>query len=413
MRTPRGRSAAYGSSAAPARAAARPSQRPRPGQQLPRPTAIHGSPVRPSCALALPSPAHASSAIACSVNSASQTRQSRPSARASSGRSARSSATLHASASRPGAEPRRSSTHAPQPPTRVHHAPDQSAAPAGGHRTPAGGDNAKRNASERPSSTLSRANTSGGQSSRSSVNPAPDTACQAEASVTRSAAPLCRDHAHPCPRYVIGRCGDSAPTSTTARLLSLAERAGRIAALQLTLPAAVRPAVVGPMQTDGRSKKGYMSASTSTPRRPAAGGLGGRAAPRRLSSQPEDQVAHGGRPRQERVVPGVELHDAASATGQLALAARRACPGPARRRGTSRAPAARPLTAPAARAPRCFAAPSCLRPLVGSPDRSPAETSRPGLPFATVNVPPSGSISRNGAGSSPPNEERLCPTSGR
>jgi hypothetical protein len=32
---------------------------------------------------------------------------------------------------------------------------------------------------------------------------------------------------------------------------------------------------------------------------------------------------------------------------------------------------------------------------------------------ATVNVPPSGSMSRNGAGSSPPNEERLCPTSGR
>ena len=31
----------------------------------------------------------------------------------------------------------------------------------------------------------------------------------------------------------------------------------------------------------------------------------------------------------------------------------------------------------------------------------------------TVNVPPSGSMSRNGAGSSPPNEERLCPTSGR
>jgi hypothetical protein len=31
----------------------------------------------------------------------------------------------------------------------------------------------------------------------------------------------------------------------------------------------------------------------------------------------------------------------------------------------------------------------------------------------TVNVPASGSISRNGAGSSPPNEERICPTLGR
>jgi hypothetical protein len=46
---------------------------------------------------------------------------------------------------------------------------------------------------------------------------------------------LPRDHAHPRPRYVICRCGDSVPTSTTARLLSLAERAERIAALQLTL----------------------------------------------------------------------------------------------------------------------------------------------------------------------------------
>jgi hypothetical protein len=86
-----------------------------------------------------------------------------------------------------GTEPRRSSTHAHQRRPASTTASDQSPASAGGHRTPAGGDNANRNTSERRSSTLVRANTSGGQSSRSCVTPAPDTACHAEASVSRCA----------------------------------------------------------------------------------------------------------------------------------------------------------------------------------------------------------------------------------
>jgi hypothetical protein len=39
-----------------------------------------------------------------------------------------------------------------------------------------------------------------------------------------------------------------------------------------------------------------------------------------LPSQPEDQVAYGGRLRHERVMPGVELHDVACPSGEVALA---------------------------------------------------------------------------------------------
>src|SRR5262245_3669569 len=107
----------------------------------------------------------------------------------------------------PGTEPRRSSTqplHSRPASTTASH---QSSAPAGGHCTPAGGDNAKRKASERSSSTLVSANMSGGHASSSSVNPPPLIVCHADASVSRrSPAPLCP--AIPLirvPVYVIGR----------------------------------------------------------------------------------------------------------------------------------------------------------------------------------------------------------------
>src|SRR5262249_29387043 len=149
-----------------------------------------------------------------------------------------------------GAEPRRSSTHALHSRPASTTASDQSPAPACGHRTPAGGENAKRNASERSSSTLVSANTSGGHASNSSVNPVPLTPSHADASVNRSApGPL-------CPAIIpLGAPGTSSvdaviPDSTTARLLSFAERAERIAALQLTL----QPALVPPRRQLARKK---------------------------------------------------------------------------------------------------------------------------------------------------------------
>src|SRR5262245_5688055 len=121
-----------------------------------------------------------------------------------------------------GAEPRGSSTQALHSRPASTTASDQSPAPAGGHRTPAGGDNAKRNAPERSSSTLASANTSGGHASNSSVNPPPLTPCHADASVSRSPPPL-----RPA-IMLLGAPGTSSvdaviPESTTARLLSLAE----------------------------------------------------------------------------------------------------------------------------------------------------------------------------------------------
>jgi hypothetical protein len=104
-----------------------------------------------------------------------------------------------------GTEPRRSSTDALHSRPASTTASDQSSAPAGGHRTPAGGDNANRNASERSSSTLVSANTSGGHASNSSVNPPPLIAHHVEASVGRSApAPL-------CPAITLIRAPDTSP----------------------------------------------------------------------------------------------------------------------------------------------------------------------------------------------------------
>lgn len=105
----------------------------------------------------------------------------------------------------------------------------------------------------------------------------------------------------------------------------------------------------------------------------------GRAARPRLLLQPEDQVAYGGRLRQERVMPGVELHGVACPSSEDALRWA-GVPGPERRRGTSKTPAARPLTAPAVRSGSGSAGPSCPSPPAGSPDRSPARTSRRAFP---------------------------------
>ena len=130
-------------------------------------------------------------------------------------------------------------------------------------------------------------------------------------------------------------------------------------------------------------------------------GAPGRRLPRRRRRHggrlPTGRLAGGGRPsvrpRLSSSAPGRgggrwDRNGWWPASSSTTLPARRAnsrcrsagCPGPGRRRGTSRARAARPLTAPAARAPPGSAGPSCPWPVAGSPDRSPAGTSRPGRP---------------------------------
>src|SRR5215469_1838860 len=131
----------------------------------------------------MPSPAHASSAIACSVSSASHIRESSPCARCSSGISSCSRRTFHSSARRPGRKPCRSSTQ------RLHCRPasstasDQLGKRAGGHSRPLLGDKANRYASDRSRRTLVTANKSGGHSRNRSVKGLPATACHVDSSV--------------------------------------------------------------------------------------------------------------------------------------------------------------------------------------------------------------------------------------
>jgi hypothetical protein len=79
-----------------------------------RPRARYTHPSGLELSSATPSPAHASSAIACNVSSASHTRWSRLSATCSIGTSASSQKTRHCEATRPGIAPVGSSAQALQ-----------------------------------------------------------------------------------------------------------------------------------------------------------------------------------------------------------------------------------------------------------------------------------------------------------
>jgi hypothetical protein len=132
----------------------------------------------------MPSPAHASSATACSVSSASHSRQSCPCATSSSGISARSRKVLHSSATSSGIAPRGSSTQTPHWRPASSTAAAQSGMRAGGHWPT--GERAKRNASDRLRITWVRANRSGGHSRSSSVIGLQDAASQLDANVGSS-----------------------------------------------------------------------------------------------------------------------------------------------------------------------------------------------------------------------------------
>src|SRR5215831_1844772 len=131
----------------------------------------------------MPSPAHASSAIACSVSSASHIRESNPCARCSSGISSCSRKTLHSSARRPGGEPCQSSTQKLHCRPASSTASDQLGKRAGGHSRPLLGDKANRYASDRSRRTLVAANKSAGHSRNWSLSELPATACHVDASV--------------------------------------------------------------------------------------------------------------------------------------------------------------------------------------------------------------------------------------
>ncbi len=129
----------------------------------------------------MPSPAQASSAIACRVSSASHIRQSFPAASCSSGMSARSRKALHSSARRSGTDPRRSSTQALQRRAASSTASAQFGMRCGGQAP--SGERAKRNPSEPSRIRLTSANRSGGHSSNSSVIGPPNIACHTDSEV--------------------------------------------------------------------------------------------------------------------------------------------------------------------------------------------------------------------------------------
>src|SRR5215469_2413929 len=149
-----------------------------------RPRARYAQACPSALLSATPSPAHASSATAWSVSSASHSRQSWPVATWSSGLPAARLTAIHSSRTRSGICPRRLSAHA------LHWLPASTTAVvqlawrAGGQRTLGG--RAKRNAYDRSRMTFVRAKTSGGQSSSSSVIDSPDAECHTEASVGSS-----------------------------------------------------------------------------------------------------------------------------------------------------------------------------------------------------------------------------------
>jgi hypothetical protein len=148
-----------------------------------RPRARYLKPSAPAASRATPSPTHASSAIACKVSSASHSRQSRASVRSSSGIPARARTTPHSRARRPGIAPFRSSAQASHRRAASVTASGQSGKSAGGQLESAGGERAKRYASERWRITSVSASTSGGHSSSSSPIMVPATSCHTDPGV--------------------------------------------------------------------------------------------------------------------------------------------------------------------------------------------------------------------------------------
>src|SRR5215469_5640417 len=131
----------------------------------------------------MPSPAHASSAIAWSVRRASHTRGARPSARCSSGVMARSRNALHSSARRCGTLPWGASSELLHCRAASATAPGQSKKRRGGQVNPAFGDRANRYASERWRMTFVTANMSAGHSRNWPSSGLPDTASHVDDSV--------------------------------------------------------------------------------------------------------------------------------------------------------------------------------------------------------------------------------------
>ena len=157
-------------------------QRSRSRQQLAPPRAIPAScPSERSSATNRP--AQASSAIVCSVSSASQIRHSRPADNRSSDSDTRSESAPHSSTTSSGKARSRSSTLRAHSRAASRTASLQLSNRAGGHCTPAGGDKTNRCTSARSRITSVSANRSGGQSSSSSVTAQPATPCQTDAIV--------------------------------------------------------------------------------------------------------------------------------------------------------------------------------------------------------------------------------------
>jgi hypothetical protein len=128
-------------------------------------------------------PAHASSAIAWSVNRAWHIRQAQPVARSSIVVAEWSHTTAHSSATSPGNFVPSFSIHAHQPPLASATARYQSGISNGGQLGPAGGDTANRYASERSRTTSVKANRSGAHSSKSSPSRRPATSCHSDPTV--------------------------------------------------------------------------------------------------------------------------------------------------------------------------------------------------------------------------------------
>ena len=166
---------------------------------------------------ARPSPAHASSAIAWSVMSASHIRQSSPETKPSSGSSARSRNASHSSDSSPGSGPLRSSTQALQALPASSTAAGQPTMRAGGHCAPTGGWRSSRCASERSRIDSVRANRSGGHWRSSSLIGPSTVSCQIDAG----------DSFFELSRRIVSTCsGDIAPSIQQFLGDCLLDRAG-------------------------------------------------------------------------------------------------------------------------------------------------------------------------------------------
>src|SRR5262249_40443905 len=135
------------------------------------------APSRDIPATVTPVPAHASSAMACSVIRAWQIRQARPVASSSSDVAERSHTTAHSSATSPGSSIPSPSTQALQPALASAIAWGQSDISGGGQLLPSGGETANRYASERARTTSVNATRSGAHSSNSSPSRRPAMSC--------------------------------------------------------------------------------------------------------------------------------------------------------------------------------------------------------------------------------------------